>query len=188
MRIRNTGFLAIILIFGIILLAFYWSTVNRQGTTHTVTTYVVTTGESPSYEICFSPEGDCEARILYWIRKANLSAHVMVYTLTLDEVGDALIDAHKRGIDVKVILDRHNQEEGSEYDRLVQAGVPVRLHQGSGLMHNKVAIIDGSIAITGSYNWTGSAENENDENLLVIKSAKVSSTYEEEFDRIWSTS
>ena len=112
----------------------------------------------------------------------------MVYTLTLDRVGDALIDAHKRGIDVKVILDRYNQEEGSEYDRLVQAGVPVRLHQGSGLMHNKVAIIDGSIAITGSYNWTGSAENENDENLLVIKSAEVSSTYEEEFDRIWSTS
>ena len=188
MRTKNTGFLVVILIFGIMLLAFYWTSVNRQGTTHTVTTYVLTTGESPSYEICFSPEGDCEARILYWIRKANHSVHVMVYTLTLDRVGDALIDAHKRGIDVKVILDRYNQEEGSEYDRLVQAGVPVRLHQGSGLMHNKVAIIDGSIAITGSYNWTGSAENENDENLLVIRSTQISDAYKKEFVKIWNTS
>jgi phosphatidylserine/phosphatidylglycerophosphate/cardiolipin synthase-like enzyme len=147
-----------------------------------------TTDGSPSYEVCFSPEGGCEARILYWISRANLSVHVMVSSLTLDRVGDALVNAHRRGIDVKVILDMHDAEEGSEYDKLVEAGVPVKFHQGSGLMHNKVAIIDGSITITGSYNWTKSAENENDENLIVINSAEISHAYEEEFDRIWSTS
>ena len=112
----------------------------------------------------------------------------MVYALTLDRIGDALVDAHKRGIDVKVILDRYNSEEGSEYNKLLQAGVPVKLHQSPGLMHNKVAVIDDSVVITGSYNWTGSAENENDENLLVIRSANISNTYEKEFDRIWDTS
>jgi phosphatidylserine/phosphatidylglycerophosphate/cardiolipin synthase-like enzyme len=111
----------------------------------------------------------------------------MVYTLTLDRVGDALVNAYKRGIEVKVILDRYNSEEGSEYDKLVQAGVSVRVHQGPGLMHNKVAVIDSSIVITGSYNWTGSAEKENHENLLVIRSIQVSDAYEKEFDRIWNS-
>lgn len=186
-RMRNTGFV-VLLVFGIMLLVFYCSSTNRPETTRTVTTYIFTTVELPRYEICFSPEGDCEGRILYWIKRANVSVHVMVYTLTLDRVGDALVDAHKRGIDVKVILDRYNAEEGSEYNKLVKAGVPVKLHQGSGLMHNKVAVIDDSITLTGSYNWTRTAENENDENLIVIHSVDVSRTYENEFDRIWSTS
>ncbi len=99
-----------------------------------------------------------------------------------------MIAAHRRGVDVKVILDRYKASEGSEYDKLRSAGIPVRLHESAGLMHNKVAVIDGSITITGSYNWTGTAENENDENLIVIRSLEIFNSYEKEFEKIWNTS
>ncbi|MEM2988730.1 MAG: phospholipase D-like domain-containing protein, partial [Candidatus Bathyarchaeia archaeon] len=75
-----------------------------------------------------------------------------------------------------------------EYGRLKGAGVPVRLDTNPALMHNKVAIIDGSIVITGSFNWTASAEARNNENMIVIRSAQIAALYEEEFERVWGRS
>jgi|YelNatPaOPRAMG01_1025707.scaffolds.fasta_scaffold130729_2 phosphatidylserine/phosphatidylglycerophosphate/cardiolipin synthase-like enzyme len=145
-------------------------------------------GGGPSYEVYFSPRGGCEARLLYWLSRANSSIHVMIYSFTLNSVGDALISAHRRGIDVRVVMEREEVGRGSEYERLKGAGVPVRLDTNPALMHNKVAIIDGSIVITGSFNWTASAESRNNENMIIIRSAEVAALYEGEFQRIWGQS
>lgn len=145
--------------------------------------------EAPSYEVHFSPKGGCEARLLYWLSRANSSIHVLIYSFTLDSVGDALIAAHKRGLDVRIVMERDEAgQRGSEYGKLKGAGVPVRLDTNPALMHNKVAIIDGLIVITGSFNWTASAEARNNENMIVIRSAQIAALYEEEFERIWSRS
>ncbi|MEM3022111.1 MAG: phospholipase D family protein [Candidatus Bathyarchaeia archaeon] len=145
--------------------------------------------EAPSYEVYFSPKGGCETRLLYWLSRANFSIHVLIYSFTLDSVGDALIAAHRRGLDVRIVMEGDEAGQGgSEYGRLKGAGVPVRLDTNPALMHNKVAIIDGSIVITGSFNWTASAEARNNENMIVIRSAQIAALYEEEFERVWGRS
>lgn len=144
--------------------------------------------EAPIYEVYFSPKGGCEARLLYWLNRANASIHVLIYSFTLDSIGDALVAAHRRGLDVRVVMEREGVGRGSEYGKLKGAGVPVRLDANPALMHHKVAIIDGSIVITGSFNWTDSAEDRNNENMIVIRSAKVAAIYEGEFERIWGQS
>lgn len=162
---------------------------TRTVGTVTVTVHVTDPGSGFDYEIRFSPGGGCEAAILGWIQRANRSIHIMVFSITLNSVGDALISAHRRGIDVRILIDRNTVDAaGSEYGRLKAAGIPVRLHTTKGLMHNKVAVIDGYVAITGSYNWTNDAETENNENILIIRNAKIASTFESEFQKIWNRS
>ena len=138
--------------------------------------------------IYFSPRGGCEDEIIHWIDQANKSIHILIYSFTLDSIGDALIRAHKRGVEVKVVFEEDQITRYSEYQRLKAAGIEVRNDTNPRLMHDKVMIIDGIIVITGSYNYSRSAEEYNNENLIVILSDRVVSIYEEEFQKIWRQS
>jgi len=138
--------------------------------------------------IYFSPRGGCEDEIIHWIDQANKSIHILIYSFTLDSIGDALIRAHKRGVEVKVVFEEDQITRYSEYQRLKAAGIEVRNDTNPRLMHDKVMIIDGIIVITGSYNYSRSAEEYNNENLIVILSDQVASIYEEEFQKIWRQS
>ena len=94
--------------------------------------------------------------------------------------------AKDRGVDVKVCLDE--EQPHYEYTKskfLENKGVNIRLISGSGIMHNKFCIIDDSITITGSYNWTVSADLRNDENVLIIKSRELARRYREQFNKFW---
>jgi phosphatidylserine/phosphatidylglycerophosphate/cardiolipin synthase-like enzyme len=105
----------------------------------------------------------------------------------LDDVRDALIQAKKRGVDVKVVFDEEQAYgQGSEYSNLKAAGVDVRIDTGPGLMHDKVAIIDNRIIITGSFNWSQAGNQENNENLVIIDSSSWAAVYEQQFADIWN--
>ena len=111
----------------------------------------------------------------------------MVMLITRDELADALIEAHNRGINVDIIIDDDWYfSSGSEYQRVLDSGVDIRGDDRSGLMHHKVMIIDGYVVITGSHNWSDSAEDSNDENVIVLSSTGIADTYLVEFDRLWS--
>ena len=138
--------------------------------------------------VYFSPRGGCEDEIIHWIDRANRSIHILIYSFTLDSIGDALIRAHKRGVEVKVVFEEAQITRYSEYQRLKAAGIDVRNDTNPRLMHDKVMIIDGIIVITGSYNYSRSAEEYNNENLIVILSDRVASIYEKEFQKIWRQS
>lgn len=138
--------------------------------------------------VYFSPKGGCEDQVLYWIDRANVSIHVLIYSFTLDSVGDALVEAHDRGAEVQVVFEVEQITRYSEYQRLRAAGVAVRNDTNSELMHNKVMIVDGLIVLTGSFNWSTSGEESNNENLIVINSAYLAGIYEEEFREIWDES
>ncbi len=143
----------------------------------------------PSYEIHFSPKGGCADTVVYWIGRANQSVHVLMYIFTLQNVAEALISAHDRGVEVKIVFDKSQGSSYSQQALLNAAGIEVRNDTNpNGIMHNKVAIIDNRIVITGSFNWTNSAENNNNENLIVIDSVDAASRYESEFQNIWSQS
>jgi len=138
--------------------------------------------------VCFPRAmGGCANLLIGLINSANESIHVMIYSFTLDQLADGLIKAKLRGVDVKVLVEKGRAyERGSEVPRLVKAGVEVALDSNPASMHNKVMIIDGKITVTGSYNWSWSAENKNDENLIVILNPEVARLYEAEFKSLWS--
>jgi len=138
--------------------------------------------------VYFSPNGGCEEQVINWIDRANHTIYVMIYIFTLDSIGDALIEAHNRGVEVLVVFEEEKISKYSEYWRLKEAGIPVRNDTNPRLMHNKVMIVDGLIVLTGSFNWSRSAEERNDENLVVIRSEYIASLYTEVFMRIWERS
>jgi hypothetical protein len=138
--------------------------------------------------VFFSPNGGCEDQVLYWIGRANVSINILIYSFTLDSVGDALIVAHNRGVEVQVVFEESQITTYSEYQKLKAAGISVRNDTNSDLMHDKVMVVDGYIVITGSFNWSENAEENNNENLIEVKSTFYGSIYESEFVKIWNQS
>ncbi len=138
-----------------------------------------------TYEVYFCPEDACSSQIMRQIDKAQSSIYVAMYSFTLDSITDALIRAKNRGVDVKVVMEKSQVGKGSEYERLRNAGIDVRLDKNPDFMHNKFAIIDGKIVVTGSFNWSQHADAANDENLLIVYSEELARKYESEFWEIW---
>lgn len=136
--------------------------------------------------VYFAPDKDAHQPIIALYDGAERYIHLAIYSLTKDEFAEALIRAHKRGVEVKVLIDRV-QAAGrySDDEALERAGVQLRRSKGSGLMHNKFAVIDGIIIYTGSYNHTSNATLKNDENYIIIKDNDIAETYEKQFQKIW---
>jgi phosphatidylserine/phosphatidylglycerophosphate/cardiolipin synthase-like enzyme len=139
-------------------------------------------------EIYFSPRNGVANHLLAWIDSARVSIYFLAFSFTSNDLGDALRQRALDGIKVEGVMDdgqvRSNQ--GTEFDAFRQAGLPVRLDGNvSGLMHHKVMIIDESIVITGSYNFTSSAELRNDENLIILEDRKIAAEFLDEFKRIY---
>jgi phosphatidylserine/phosphatidylglycerophosphate/cardiolipin synthase-like enzyme len=136
----------------------------------------------------FSRTGDTSAVLRRWMGRANSTIRVAIYSFTSDTLGDALVAAKARGIDVQVYYEGDNLDgSGSEYQKLVAAGVSVRADVRSALMHHKFMVVDDRIVATGSYNWSASAEDSNDENLVVIRSGFLAKDYLAEFSRLWGS-
>jgi len=148
-------------------------------------------------QVCFSPLGKCSAHIVREIGQAKNEVLVAVYAFTSDELAWALVKARQRGVKVQVVLDQEfDTENGSSKGSFLrQQGLPVRRISGftrgkpqgvTGLMHQKFAVIDRRVVLTGSYNWTAAAENFNDENLLLFRDAEpLAEEYRKEFFRLW---
>lgn len=126
-------------------------------------------------ELAFSPWDDPEALLLGVIKGARKSLRVHAYALTSKKFADALIVAHRRGVRVEVLADgeMNRRDKGNVVPRLLAAGVPVAFETRYRAAHNKVLIADaegpGCNVVTGSYNFTWSAQNRNSENLLVLR-------------------
>ncbi len=138
-------------------------------------------------ETFFESEGNVRARLLKLIENSQASIRFMAFVFTDDALADALIAAHERGVVVQGVLEGRNLDiAGSDFDRLQGAGVTVLPDGNPYAMHHKVMIFDETIVVTGSYNFTRSAAESNDENALIIHSPYVADRYLDEFDRVWS--
>ena len=154
---------------------------------------------SLSVQVFFSPNGGARDAIIEELADAKKEINIAMYILTDRELSNALISAKDRGVKVKILLDAKSAEEigYSKHHFLSERKIDVRLdntHKSyggkyEGIMHNKFAIIDNKTLITGSYNWTHSAEKLNNENLLIIKDAEeLINKFEEEFLKLWDRS
>ena len=98
--------------------------------------------------------------------------------------------AQKRGVKIRIVTDQGESENSHSVTRsLVRSGFPVKFIKGkgkNGLMHDKFALFDHSLLLTGSYNWTETAERYNYENALFLRDKSLIGEYEKEFDLLWA--
>ncbi len=121
-------------------------------------------------QVFFSPKGGCTEAVVANLDKATNSVLVQAYSFTSAPIAKALVDAHKRGVKVEVILDKSQRSEKySSADFVQHAGIPTFIDARHAIAHNKIMIIDGRTILTGSFNFTKAAESSNAENLLVIQ-------------------
>jgi phosphatidylserine/phosphatidylglycerophosphate/cardiolipin synthase-like enzyme len=126
----------------------------------------------------FSPKGGCTAAVVDEIDKAKSTMLIQAYSFTSKPIAEALVNAHKRGVKIEVILDKSQRtEKYSECDFICHAGIPTLIDAQHEIAHNKIIIIDNETVITGSFNFTRAAEDHNAENLLVIKSKALAEQY-----------
>lgn len=127
-------------------------------------------GLLPSYQAHFSPKGGCQEALVRELKRARREILVQAYSFTADPLTFALVEAKKRGVNVEVILDHSNeQEKYSDLRILLEHGLIPLIDAKHAIAHNKIMIIDRKILVTGSFNFTNQAENENAENLLILK-------------------
>lgn len=140
--------------------------------------------------VCFTsgnhsaPGGDCAALVVNEIGRAQRTLLVQAYNFSEPSIIAAIIDARRRGVDVTVILDKTSpRARGEGADDVAAAGIPVFVDNKPKIAHNKVMVIDGATVITGSFNFTISAQCCNAENLLVLRSPELASAYAANFMR-----
>lgn len=132
----------------------------------------------PQVDVCFSPHGGCTEAIVKEINRTRSEILVQAYSFTSAPIAKALLDARKRGVDVQIILDKSQRtQKYSSYTFFRNQKSPVYIDSIHSIAHNKIMIMDKSVVITGSFNFTKAAEEKNAENLLIIRSRELAKIY-----------
>ncbi|NVB37600.1 DUF1669 domain-containing protein [Pseudenhygromyxa sp. WMMC2535] len=149
---------------------------------------LVTTVGDAEVQVLFSPQDKAISEgVRPALKAAKRRIDISVFFLTSKAITKDLIDAHRRGVAVRVILDATAAKNGyTKHELLRAAGIPVKVEAWGGKMHMKSAIIDDDVLIAGSMNWTSAGEWDNDENTLIIRSAALVQQYDEFFAHIWA--
>jgi len=135
-------------------------------------------------DVWFSPNGGAARDISRTIDAAKKTIHVQAYAISEGQITRALIAAHQRGVAVILIVDAHEQSgSGSTAKEIKRAGVPTRVDRAHSLQHNKTMVIDSSVVVTGSMNFTRSGDKNNAENTLIITNDDLAKLYEEDFQK-----
>lgn len=133
---------------------------------------------SRTAQVCFSPYGECELLVLKHIEAAREEILVQSYTLTSKTISEALFLKKKNGVQVRIICEKENiRGKKSKVKKLLRRGIMSRIDSIPGIAHNKVILLDKSLVITGSYNWSSGANSRNSENILFLKDKNVSRLY-----------
>jgi hypothetical protein len=139
-------------------------------------------------ETYFSPDAGTAGRIIQEIGRAQRTIDIAIYSFTRDDIYNALAAARARGIPIRILADSSQSNgNGSDVGRLQSGGFNIKVRNGSdgGIMHNKYAIFDGRLLVTGSYNWSANAEDDNDENAIFIRDAALISAFQANFNKLW---
>jgi len=138
-------------------------------------------------EVYFSLYDNSQKAIIKNINQAEAFINIAMYVFTDREIAFPLVKAQERGVKVRLYLDKEQVEYQYSQSRfLVQKGIKTRISSNRYIMHNKFAIIDNRILLTGSYNWTFSANHRNDENLMVIDDPEVIEIFQNQFANLWT--
>ena len=137
-------------------------------------------------EAYFSPDDNCVNKIVRLFQGARKSVDVCVFTITDDRITDAILDTYRRKVAIRIISDNEKSEDlGSDIIQLARHGIPVRVDRSEFHMHHKFALFDHRRLLTGSYNWTRSAAEWNEENLIITSDARLVKSFRHAFEQLW---
>lgn len=137
-------------------------------------------------EAWFAPEHFIPGRICELFREARNEIWVCVFTITDDRITDCILDAHHRGVKIRIISDhRKSYDKGSDLEHLHAKGIPVRFDEGEAHMHHKFALFDRRVLLNGSYNWTRGASDLNRENIVIEEDSKLVEVFSRYFEELW---
>jgi phosphatidylserine/phosphatidylglycerophosphate/cardiolipin synthase-like enzyme len=138
-------------------------------------------------EVYFSLSDNPQKEIIENINQAEAFINIAMYIFTDREIALPLAKARERGVKVRLYLDKDQVDYQYSQSRfLVQKGIKTRISSNNYIMHHKFAIIDNRLLLTGSYNWTFSANNRNDENLMVIDDPETIEIFQNQFINLWA--
>ena len=137
-----------------------------------------TAGDHTKWSVYFSPHGGCTEAVVEALGEAKSTVLVQAYSFTSAPIARALVDARRRGVHVEVLLDKSQRtEKYSSATFIYNNGIPCFIDSQHAIAHNKVIVIDGRTVITGSFNFTKAAEDNNAENMLVIRDPDLAAKY-----------
>lgn len=134
----------------------------------------------------FSPGDSCKNKLLDLMVSAKTSLDICVFTISDNTLSKAIVTAAKRGIKVRVITDNDKSEDmGSDVDWLIEQGIELCMDESQYHMHHKFMIVDKTILANGSFNWTRSASEKNEENICVMADERLTQEYQDVFEQLW---
>ncbi len=139
---------------------------------------------NPESPLASQETGGVDAPLAAAIDSARLTVDVAIYSLSLNSIRDALIRAHKRGVQVRMVMESDNLDR-SDPQKLKDAGIPILGDRRAGLMHDKFVVIDNSEVWLGSMNFTDSGGYTDNNNLMRIRSVKMAENYVKEFEEMF---
>ena len=137
-------------------------------------------------DIYFSPDDGVLKALVPLLESAQQSIYFLAYSFTSNQLGDIIHEKAAAGLKIGGVMDEEqvSTNQGTEFDPFRQAGLDVRLDGINGLMHHKVFIVDQKIVAFGSYNFSQSAEQRNDENLIIVYNPVIAEQFVQEFERV----
>jgi phosphatidylserine/phosphatidylglycerophosphate/cardiolipin synthase-like enzyme len=135
----------------------------------------------------FSPGTTCIQEVIRQFDIARQTCDVCVFTITDDRITKAIIRAHQRGVNLRIITDDEKSHDlGSDIEQLKAVGIPCKMDIGQPAhMHHKFALFDGKRLMSGSFNWTRSASEQNEENLIVTPDQTLVAAFSARFEMLW---
>ena len=142
---------------------------------------------TPVQVIFTSEDGALEQAIIPIVETAQKSIRFLAFSFTDYPLAEAMINRANDGVDVAGVFEKVGSEtEFAELRTLHCAGVPVRQDGNPSFLHHKLIVVDDRIVITGSLNFSTSAEESNDENVIIVDNPDIAKLYVQEFDRVWT--
>lgn len=142
--------------------------------------------KSRGSQVCFSPKNKCSDKICNFIDKAEQSLLICVFTISDNQITKSILSAYQRGVHIKIITDNDkSMDKGSDIYQMSKQGINIKVDMSRHHMHHKFAIRDNKKLLTGSYNWTRSAEVYNQENFIITNEKKLVKQFRKEFDKLW---
>ncbi len=133
----------------------------------------------------FSPGDDCRNAIIALLNAARIRVDICVFTISDNRITEAIKSVHQRKVDVRILTDNDKaNDRGSDVYTLQQQGIPVCMDASPKHMHHKFALIDQQL-VNGSFNWTRSASDYNQENIVISNHAGLVKAFSGAFDELW---
>ncbi len=155
------------------------------------TSGLLQTVKGQTIEIYYGPEDRPGDKLVHPYQKAERYIYIAAYGITYRPGVKALLEAKRRGVDVRIITDGDKLKDRYQYRALKQlrmGGIPIKADRHDGLMHLKQVVVDDEVNTTGSMNLTSSGNRYNDERLNIIVDPISTAKARKKFLRMWEDS